>query len=52
MCETVKKCGCCPLNYDCDKPLTEECYECLGIPIIFFDEEEGGDAIGKRTLTE
>ena len=28
-CETVKKYGCCPLNYNCDKPLTEECQKCL-----------------------
>ena len=30
MCETMNKSGCCPLNYNCDKPLTEECWQkCL-----------------------
>lgn len=30
MCGTVKKLDCCPLNYDCNKPLTEECWvKCL-----------------------
>ena len=29
MCKTIEGCGCCPLNYDCDKPLTEECLKCL-----------------------
>lgn len=28
-CETIKKYGCCPLNYKCNKPLTKECHKCL-----------------------
>jgi len=42
MCNTVKKFGCCPLNYNCDKPLTKECWtKCLN-PLIEESREEEG----------
>ena len=42
-CNTVKECGCCPLNFDCDKPLTEECWQRCLLPLQEESQEEDND---------
>ena len=43
-CETIKEYGCCPLNHDCNKPLTNECYDkCILEPEK--ENEERQDAL-------
>ena len=39
MCNTIKECGCCPLDFNCDKPLTEECWQKCLLPL----QEEDND---------
>lgn len=47
MCNTPKIYGCCPLNYNCSKPLTQECYSCLDKL-----SSEGDDIISTKPTEE
>ena len=48
MCETIKKYGCCPLNHDCNKPLTNECYD----KCILEPEKENEERQDENTISE